>query len=515
MDDNLFRLFEVKAAANPGRIAILHRGERVTYGELRARVARRASELRRRGVGKGDRLVVFVPMSVALYEILLAVFAVGAVAVFIDAWADARRLDHAAELAEAKAMVAIPKAYLLLLKSRALRRIPVRLLPGFGLRRRSSDAFDAAVCAADDPALVTFTTGSTGVPKAALRTCGFLIAQHRALSAALEQRPDDVDLATLPIFALNNLASGISTLIPDFNPAKPAEFDACAVAAEARAAGVTTTTASPAFFRRLADAACGVHPIPTLRALHTGGAAVFPEMAAALAAAFPGTRVDAVYGSTEAEPIAVIPAAELAADVGMPHGVPAGCVSPFIELAIIPLGSELPGEVTPEAWAALRLGEGEVGEICVAGDHVLRTYYRSPDAVAKNKVRVGGMVFHRTGDAGRMVGGKLYLLGRAGRVFRTPSGDWYYPAVAEHLIAALPGVTAGTVVRRDDGLAVLVLESADPASALRAAETLPRSTVPYDEVKVVARIPRDPRHASKIDYGALAAATPLASTSAH
>ena len=203
MNANLFESLRRFADEVPDRPALIHRGRVLTYGDFRIQVERRAAELRRRGVGKGDRVILFVPMGIALYEILLAVFAIGAVAVFLDAWADPKRLNYAAELAEAKAFIAIPKAYLLLLKSRALRRIPVRCLPGFGLKRAAVD-FKPAECRPDDPALITFTTGSTGVPKAALRTCGFLLAQHVALTASLDVRTGDVDLATLPIFALNN-----------------------------------------------------------------------------------------------------------------------------------------------------------------------------------------------------------------------------------------------------------------------------------------------------------------------
>ena len=76
------------------------------------------------------------------------------------------------------------------------------------LLRETAD-FEPADCRPEDPALITFTTGSTGVPKAALRTCGFLWAQHVALAASLDVQPGDVDLATLPIFALNNITAAL------------------------------------------------------------------------------------------------------------------------------------------------------------------------------------------------------------------------------------------------------------------------------------------------------------------
>ena len=504
MNANLYELFRRNAEGNPGLTALFQHGRRVTYGELLMRVKRRAEKLRGRGIAKGDRVIVFVPMSIALYEILLSVFSIGATAVFLDAWADARRLDQAAELAEAKAFIAIPKAWLLLLRSRALRRIPVRLFPCFGrLARRPTTSFRPAECLSGDPALVTFTTGSTGVPKAALRTCGFLLAQHHALAASLDIRPGDVDLATLPIFALNNLACGVSTLIPSFNPARPSEFDPVRIARESVAAGVTSSTGSPAFYRRLAEASrCGHNPIPTLRSLHVGGATVFPEFAAELIAAFPGTRITAVYGSTEAEPIAAIPAEELVVGDATP-GIPAGTVNRFIEPAIIPLDATPAPEMTEEDWRAMQVAPGEAGEICVAGDHVLTTYFRNPSAVRENKIRVGTRIFHRTGDAGRLFGGKLFLLGRASRVFRTRGGIWCYPAQVERILSKLRASSAGTLLRRPDGATTLFLESADAVGAKAEAETLDRSLVPFDEVCVLPRLPRDPRHASKIDYATL------------
>ena len=109
------------------------------------------------------------------------------------------------------------------------------------------------------------------------------------------------------------------------------------------------------------------------------------------------------------------------------------------------------------------------------------------------------------GDAGRLADGRLFLLGRASRVFRTQAGVWCYPALVERALTGLASSAAGTVVQAADGRAVLVLESGDPAAAEAEAARLDPAVVPHDAVRVVARIPRDPRHASKIDYGALEA----------
>ena len=103
----------------------------------------------------------------------------------------------------------------------------------------------------DEPALVTFTSGSTGVPKAAVRTHGFLMAQHRALEKALEFAEGETDLITLPVFVLANLASGLTSVLADTDLRAPGKADAAAIREQCRRHGVTRCAASPAFFEAL------------------------------------------------------------------------------------------------------------------------------------------------------------------------------------------------------------------------------------------------------------------------
>jgi acyl-CoA synthetase (AMP-forming)/AMP-acid ligase II len=107
-------------ATVPSRVALIHprAGDddgwgRVTYGELAARVHAVAAGLARRGVGRGARVVVLVPMSVELYVVLLAVASLGAVAVFVEPAATPKEMARAIRVTHPVAFIGVPKAHAL------------------------------------------------------------------------------------------------------------------------------------------------------------------------------------------------------------------------------------------------------------------------------------------------------------------------------------------------------------------------------------------------------------------
>jgi olefin beta-lactone synthetase len=510
-----------RAARHPERPAIVEGGGRrrrvVTFGELADRVARAGQRLRDRGMEPGDRALLFVPMSADLYVGLLGVLHAGAVAVFLDAWAGRDRLAAAVNAAAPRAFIGNWKAHMLRLASPALRRVALTFGGDPGRRGRRGVDFPVSL-SPDDPALVTFTTGSTGRPKAAARSHAFLWAQHQVLARHLGLRDDDVDMPTLPVFVLNNLALGVTTVLPDLDPRRPAAIDPARVLRQIRDEGVTTSSGSPAFYQRLAAHASERGERIPVRAVFTGGAPVFPPLARLLDAGVEG-EVHILYGSTEAEPIAEIEARELAglSETAGASGVCAGRPVPEVEVRII---RPMAGPITAEALPGLTVERGGAGEIIVSGDHVLRGYLDDPEAESLAKIPEGARVWHRTGDGGRIDSdGRLWLLGRvAQRVQRGDTTAW--PMAAEARALALPGVAhaAYLAVPRTGGpggeepTAVLCLEPGSGAGADLPTGNLLLSQVrealnpmPVDEVRVISHIPRDPRHASKTDTQALVA----------
>jgi olefin beta-lactone synthetase len=516
VNPNIAARLAERAAQVPGRDAIVQvrgrRTDRVGFGELAERVARTAAGLREMGIGPDRRVLLFVPMSIDLYVAMLATLHAGATAVFVDAWADRRRLDAAVAAARPDLFLGRPRAHLLRLLGRAVRGIPKHRVVGsrwFALGRLERDAVAPAVAVPGSrPALITFTTGTTGKPKAAARSHDFLWAQHLALAEHLRLRDTDVDMPTLPVFVLNNLALGVTSVIPDFDPARPASIDPARILKQAVENGVTTTSGSPAFYDRLlgfVEPSGGRLPF---RDLWTGGAPVYPPLARRLAASVPG-GAHVVYGSTEAEPIAGITAGELVERTGSAaalDGLCAGIPVPGIRLKVIRPheGAVVLGE---SGWGEWEVPWGEAGEIVVAGDHVLGEYLDSPEETRLNKIRDGETAWHRTGDGGRLdADGRLWLLGRIGsRVRRGDTVWWSTPAElrASSLAPVRHAAYLGAPDRELGERAVLCVESGEARSSLEPALRSALGPIPVDEVRVLDRIPRDPRHASRTDTAAL------------
>lgn len=225
-------------------------------------------------------------------------------------------------------------------------------------------------------------------------------------------------------------------------------------------------------------------------------------MAHQLLQAFPQADIRVLYGSTEAEPISNLSAAELAQAENLAQtGIPVGDISPYIELAIIPIQKGPLPAFCDTDWENFRLPPGSSGEICVSGNHVLKSYFNSPDAMKENKIQVGQRIFHRTGDAGRIdAAGRLYLLGRAGTLFTLPDGTTCYPMICEYLLKQLPGVHAGTVMQI--GTRIIVALEKDTNHSKTTPDLSPLGLAEA-EIHWFERLPRDPRHQSKFDYGVL------------
>ncbi len=483
--------FEV-ATNMPSKIALRDGRNTLTYGELARKVNLTANYYKHKGINCGDRVLVFVPMSINLYVVVLALFKIGAAVVFIDRWANSQRLEASCRIARCKGVVGGFKVRLLKFFLSSLRKIPL-FLRTHGTFPDSTD-FSVPATGEDDVALITLTTGSTGEPKAAIRTHGLLNRQFEALRSEVKPAAADVDLSLLPIVLLMNLGVGATSVIVRFTPSKPKSFDAVLVSDEVQRCGVTRITASPYFLSLLATE-IKRHPqkSTTVKRIITGGAPVFPQQAAQITAAFNNAELLILYGSTEAEPISSISGNELLKRDQLHKGLAVGKPCDSAEVNIIASTQEA---VTGDDLVFNQ--PGVPGEIIVAGPHVLRTYLNNDKAVSRNKIFAGTKVYHRTGDCGYLdAENNLFLCGRCETVINY-QGMPIFPFLYEERLALFPGVTIGTIMQIKNR--ILIIAEADKDKEKMILDFFSNEPFPISRVVTLPALPRDPRHFSKIDY---------------
>lgn len=511
---NAAAIFRDAARAHPERVAFIERGTRTTFAELQERVSRVAGALHERGFVAHDRALILLPMSVQLYAALLAVLKEGGTAVFLDPWVGFRTMTRLARHAQLKAWLGTPKSHLLRPFVRGVDIAPLFFDRFTGAAREAMQEMRD-----DDRALVTYTTGSAGNPKGVNRTHRILVAQHERLAEAFPAREGDVDLCTFPVFALNNLALGIPTLIPPIDLRRVAEADPRRVARVAREANVTTATASPPLFDRLA----AIDDRPRFRRILTGGAPVSDAQLRNWMRAWPDSEIVIAYGSSEAEPVAHITAEERLRAGGrgyvagkIVHGVrarieplPAASRAPLVS-SRAPARDPLPETPSPEHREP-RHHTPAIGELLVAGDHVCRDYDHDANATRHNKVfDADGTVWHRMGDTGWFdEEGRFRIAGRVHSTIWRNGQPIHAQLLEQTAMGGDPRIKRVAALQVGARVAV-VIESDDErhrdevTNGVRG--RLAAAGEPCDIVLVTREpLPVDPRHNSKIDYDKLRA----------
>ncbi len=410
----------------------------LTFRQLDVESARLARGLVRRGIVRGARVALMVKPSLEFFALTFALFRLGAVPVLIDPGMGLKNLKTCLREAEPEAFIGIPKAHvarLLLRWPRVKTLITVgRSAPwgGVTLARvremgKREDADPPASTDLDDIAAILFTSGSTGVPKGAVYRHGNFLAQVDLLKRVYAIQPGEIDLATFPLFALFGPALGMTTIVPDMNPTRPARVNPESILEAIDNFGVTNMFGSPALLDRVGryGVSHGVR-LPSLKRVISAGA---PVQSAILERFHQLLEADAQiftpYGATEALPVCSIGSLELlgtraeksAAGAGVCVGKPvAGTRVEIIRI------SEEPMEVwSPE----LRQDPGKVGEIAVKSPVATRAYHgrETSTRLAKIQDPQDGGFFHRMGDLGYFdEQGMLWFCGRKSHRVATSGG---------------------------------------------------------------------------------------------
>ena len=471
----LHALLDEAAARDPEGMAVRDSGGAWTYSRLVEEGHRAATWLLRRGVGRGDRVLVRLPGSRELAALLYGASRIGAA--FSPVSPKLRPFQLRGVLREADPALVLAADQ----DAAAVRGLTDRPVVAAGTAwdelRDAPATSPAARPDEADMALLLFTSGSTSTPKGVVCPHAAVVFAARAVAARLRYRPDDVVLSWLPVAFDYGLYQFLLAAVGGAELVLAGETPGAGMLAELRTTGATVVPVLPPLATMLlALAARDPGSVPeTVRLFTNTGAALAPSAIEALRRRFPGAQVTLMFGLTECKRVSIM---EPDGDLERPGSV----------------GRALDGtEVQILDEHGRRLPPGEVGEIVVSGPHVMAGYWRAPELTARRFRRSPGTgrVLLRTGDYGHLdQSGYLYFQGRRDDLYKS-RGVRTSAVEVEAAAVDVTGVRQASVLPPRDGRGAVLfvvgdrtagevlrelalrLETAKVPSACQVVESLP------------------------------------------
>jgi amino acid adenylation domain-containing protein len=470
------RFLEESAARDPGKTALVCGGRRWSYAGIDARANRLAHSLRRAGVARGDRVVVYRENGMEAVVAVFAILKAGAVFVVVNPSTKAGKLAYILNNSRASAVVTDRG------RGPAIVEMQEQLPHLAGVWREGEAdngegrlrvySLDAVLEAEDgsqapgnrnidmDIAALIYTSGSTGRPKGVVMTHLNIVSAATSITTYLESRPADIVLCALPLafdYGLYQVLMTFKvggTVVLERSFTYPHE-----VLRVMEREGVTGFPLVPTMAAILLRSEVGGYRLPALRYISNTGAALPAAHIKELRKLWPHARIYSMYGLTECKRVSYLPPDQI--DI-RPDSVGRGM--PNEEVYLVDENGR-------------RLGAGEVGELVVRGSNVMQGYWELPEETAK-VLRPGRHPWEKvlyTGDLFRMdEEGFLYFVGRRDDIIKT-RGEKVSPKEVEEVLCRLPGVSQAAVVGMADevlGQAIKAVITLRPGAVVTAQDVL-------------------------------------------
>src|SRR5712692_142866 len=471
---NLVEAFYLHCQTHPQRPHIFLRNEdgaeqTITYGDLATRACAMAADLERRGVGAGDRVALMLPTGEDFFYSFVGVLLAQAIPVPLY---PPFRLDRIEEFAARQTAILRHAEPLFLMASQRIEALARMLRPAVPslaevIGPDQSRGTEGAVWppmphGGERPALIQYTSGSTGDPKGVLLTHANLLANIHAIAKAAAVRPEDSVVCWLPLYHdmgligcwLLSLYFGlpITILSPVSFLSRPERW-LWAIHHHRATLSPAPNFAYDLCARRIRDEVMEGLDLSCWRLALNGSESVLPETIARFTARFGrcGFRAETmlpVYGLAESTVALCFP------PLGRPprldrirrealerQGRAEPAAGSQAALTFVSVGSPLEGhEVRIVDEARRPVAERVQGRIEFRGPSSMREYFRQPEATAA--IRHGEWL--GSGDLGYWAGGELFITGRSKDII-LKAGRNLYPQEIKAADGELEGVRKGCV----------------------------------------------------------------------
>ena len=449
------------------KVAVVCEDRRLTWRELDERTNRVANAIRGLGFEKGDKVALFMPNSIALFELFWGIAKAGCVVVSLNTMLEGASLARLTNASDAKAFFASASTRSLVDAVRSeLKKIPATNFfdvdsPAGADWTSAASLIDIASAARpdvrvepNDSMTIIFTSGTTGVPKGIEHSHFGRLNYPLGFGIGLQMHRYSVAICATPIYASGTWITmfptmyrgGTVVLLPKYTP----EAFLAAVQNEHG----THSFLVPTQYIGLLQQPLANYDLSSLKVLVTAGQSLLPATYEALKKNFPGAKLYEIYGMTEGFSTLAIPE-------DIEHGKQGSVGKPAFleEVRIIdPDGNELPA--------------GQAGEIVGYGPGMMKGYYARPDLTdAATWVGPGGRTYMRSGDVGYLdADGFLYVSGRLKDMIKS-GGINIYASDIEEIFMRHPAVREVAVIGvrhekwSETPIAVVILKDGATAGA--------------------------------------------------
>ena len=443
-DESPFDILSAQASRNPDRVAFIDGQGRITYGELKDRVACCAAYLRRIGIERGDVVTVQLPNRIAFPTVFFALELIGAIANKVNPDFRIRELDYILRFSGSKGFIcpANFKAFDYVGLARQLRQtIPALTHVVFSgepvsgecnLERGIAESSplppgERARVGADAVFRMAFTSGTTGNPKCVLHSFNTTLPAVRQINRDMLLTENDVQLVYLPVCLNWGYLCLLQAILSGGRAVLLERFSAKAALELIERERVTYIATAPAsIVAILNEPELSRYDVASLRVVITGGASAAIETIRDYQTRMPGHLIE-LYGMLET---GFHSYTRFSDDPARVNGTIGRVVSSMGLKILNEAGSEVP--------------RGEVGEIAASGPSVHLGYHANAAANAEAFTAEG---WFRTGDLGRIVdeAGNVAIVGRRKEIINR-GGKKFFPREVEELLYTHPKVMHAAMV---------------------------------------------------------------------